>query len=68
MKVKEHYMEEQMEREREQQEVEEHLYYLTREALLTAGQHLPQEQMDVLMFHCGFTDNDLFPTLVGVTK
>jgi hypothetical protein len=68
MKVKEHYMEEQMEREREQQEVEEHLNYLTREALLTAGQHLPQEQMDVLMFHCGFTDNDLFPTLVGATK
>jgi hypothetical protein len=54
-----------MDQEREEQEVQEHLYYLTREALLTAGQHLTQEQMDVLMFHCGFTDQDLFPTIVG---
>jgi hypothetical protein len=65
MKVKEHYWEQIMDQEREEQEVQEHLYYLTREALLTAGQHLTQEQMDVLMFHCGFTDQDLFPTIVG---
>jgi len=61
MKVKEHFSEEIMEREREQQECEEHLYFMTQKALKNAAQYLPQEQMDVLMFHCGFTDKDLYP-------
>ena len=68
MKVKEHYMEEVMERKREQQEVEEHLYFMTQKALRNAAQYLPQEQMDVLMFHCGFTDNDLFPINEGAMQ
>ena len=59
MKVKEHYMEAEMEQEREMQEMEEHLYALTRDALIEAAKHLTQEHMDVLKFHCGFTDNDL---------
>ena len=59
MKVKEHYMETMMEREREMQEMEEHLYALTRESLIEAAKHLKQEHMDVLKFHCGFTDNNL---------
>jgi hypothetical protein len=61
MKVKEHFSEAQMEREYEQQEVEEHLYFMTQKALRHAAQHLPQEELDVLMFHAGFTDKDLFP-------
>ena len=65
MKVKEHYMEEQMEREREQQEVEEYLYFMTQKALKHAAQHLSQEELDVLMYHAGFTDKDLFPTIEG---
>ena len=48
-----------MEQERQQQEMEEHMYALTREALIEAAKHLKQEQLDVLMYHCGFTDNDL---------
>ncbi len=55
-----------MEREREQQEVEEHLYFMTQKALKHAAQYLSQEELDVLMFHCGFTDKDLFPTIEGV--
>jgi superfamily II DNA helicase RecQ len=39
--------------------MEEHLYALTREALIEAAKHLKQEQIDILMYHCGFTDNDL---------
>jgi superfamily II DNA helicase RecQ len=64
MKVKEHYWETMMEQERQQQEMEEHMYALTREALIEAAKHLKQEQIDVLMYHCGFTDNDL----QGATK
>ena len=59
MKVKEYYMEAEMEQEREMQEMEEHLYALTREALIEAAKHLKQEHMDALKFHCGMTDNDL---------
>ena len=46
-------------REREQQESEEHLYYVTRQALLEAARFLSEDQMDILMYHCGFTDEDL---------
>lgn len=61
MKVKEYFGEQIMEQEREQQEAEEYLYYLTRKALIASGAHLPEELQDVLMFHCGMTDKDLFP-------
>jgi len=50
-------------REREQQEVEEHLYFMTQKALKHAAQYLSQEELDVLMYHSGMTDNDLFPNV-----
>lgn len=61
MKVKEHYMETHMEQERQQQEMEEHLYFMTRKALIAAGAHLPDELFDVLLYQCGFNEDDLFP-------
>lgn len=48
-----------MEQELQQQELEEHLYFMTREALLEAAQYLSVDKMDVLMYHCGFTNEDL---------
>ena len=47
-----------MDREREQQEMEEYMYFATYEALKEAAKYLSSDKMDVLMYHCGFTNQD----------
>ena len=47
-----------MDREREQQEYEEYFHTLTRDALKEAMKYLSAEHVNVLMYHCGFSEND----------
>ena len=48
-----------MDLERERKEMEEYMHFATYEALKEAAKYLSSDKMDVLMYHCGFTNQDL---------